>query len=150
MCHQGPEYNKQRVSELLAWVSLSFSFIRIPTSLRNLIITSSRSDPVCSEEYYIQEVHLGFYMIYLWACWLASRSKLNLGEWSSVEQAGCECVRVYGEIYTSFECFSKKDFSRETCFTMQGILRGIMGLFRVIGKTAPKEEPGQLSPPPQL
>lgn len=60
MCHQGPEYNKQRVSELLAWVSLSFSFIRIPTSLRNLIITSSRSDPVCSEEYYIQEVHLGY------------------------------------------------------------------------------------------
>ena len=75
-----------------------------------------------------------------------------------MEQAWCECVSevllhingVYRQIYTSFACFSKKDFSGETCFTMQGILRGIMGLFRVIGWTAPKEEPGQLSPPPQL
>ena len=53
-------------------------------------------------------------------------------------------------IYISFACFSKKDFSRETSFTISGILWEIMGLFRVIGWTAPKEEPqhgGQLSPP---
>lgn len=72
MCHRGHKYNKQGVSELPAEVGRSFLFIRKPC---NLIITSSGSGPARSVGYYIWQVHLGCYIIYLWALLIRQQAR---------------------------------------------------------------------------